>query len=140
MKSENLIILVGNVGKDIELKYTSGGTAVAKFTMATNERYKDKSGAWQDRTEWHNVTCWGRLAEIVSEYVQKGRTLYVKGKLRTDSWDDKESGHKRYMTYINASDVILLGNGNSNGASDPSGAADEEPEFASAGAGETWPF
>ena len=110
-KSENLVILVGNLGKDPELKHTQGGTAVAKFTLATNDRYKDKDNNWQDRVEWHNITCWGRTAEIAAEYLKKGRPVYVKGSLRTDSWDDKTSGQKRYQTYINASDLVLLGGG-----------------------------
>lgn len=108
-KSVNKVILIGNLGKDPEVKYTPQGTAVAKFTLATNERFKDKSGEWQDRTEWHNITCWARLAEIAGEYLKKGRSVYVEGSLRTDSWDDKQSGQKRYMTYVNASDLVLLG-------------------------------
>ena len=103
-KSVNKVILIGNLGKDPELKHTSSGTAVAKFTLATNERFKDKDGNWQDRTEWHNITCWARLAEIASEYLKKGS-------LRTQSWDDKQSGQKRYQTYVNASDLVLLGGG-----------------------------
>ena len=111
--SVNKVILIGNLGKDPELKHTSGGTAVAKFTLATNERFKDKAGNWQDRTEWHNITCWARLAEIASEYLKKGRSVYIEGSLRTDSWDDKQSGQKRYQTYVNASDLVLLGGGRS---------------------------
>ena len=110
-KSVNKVILIGNLGKDPELKHTSGGTAVAKFTIATNDRFKDKDGNFQDRTEWHNITCWARLAEIASEYLKKGRSVYVEGSLRTDSWDDKQTGQKRYQTYINASDLVLLGGG-----------------------------
>ena len=110
-KSVNKVILIGNLGKDPELKHTSGGTAVAKFTLATNDRFKDKDGNWQDRTEWHIVTCWARLAEIASEYLKKGRTVYIEGSLRTDSWDDKQTGTKRYQTYVNASDLVLLGGG-----------------------------
>ena len=113
-KSVNKVILIGNLGKDPELKHTSGGTAVAKFSLATNDRYKDKDGEWQDRTEWHNVTAWARLAEIASEYLKKGRSVYIEGSLRTDSWDDKQSGAKRYSTYINASDLVLLGGGEGN--------------------------
>jgi single-strand DNA-binding protein len=112
-KSVNKVILIGNLGKDPELKHTSGGTAVAKFTLATNERFKDKDGNWQDRTEWHNITCWARLAEIASEYLKKGRSVYIEGSLRTDSWDDKQTGQKRYQTYINANDLVLLGGGRS---------------------------
>ncbi len=142
-KSENLVILVGNLGKDPELKHTQGGTAVAKFTLATNDRYKDKDNNWQDRVEWHNITCWGRTAEIAAEYLKKGRTVYVKGSLRTDSWYDKQTGQKRYITYVNVSDLILLGSGNvkSEGvATDSGGSASDEPEFASASQGEEWPF
>jgi single-strand DNA-binding protein len=110
-KSVNKVILIGNLGKDPELKHTSGGTAVAKFTLATNDRFKDKDGNFQDRTEWHNITCWARLAEIASEYLKKGRAVYIEGSLRTDSWDDKQTGAKRYQTYVNASDLVLLGGG-----------------------------
>ena len=88
-KSVNKVILIGNLGKDPEVKYTPQGTAVAKFSLATNERYKDKAGEWQDRTEWHNLVAWARTAEIVGEYLKKGRTVYVEGSLRTSSWDDK---------------------------------------------------
>ena len=108
-KSVNKVILIGNLGKDPEVKFTPGGTAVAKFSLATNERYKDKAGEWQDRTEWHNIVAWQRLAEIVGEYVKKGSKLYVEGRLQTSSWDDKESGQKKYKTEIIAQDVVLLG-------------------------------
>jgi single-strand DNA-binding protein len=114
-KSVNKVILIGNLGKDPEVKYTPQGTAVAKFTLATNERFKDKSGEWQDRTEWHNITAWARLAEIAGEYLKKGRTVYIEGSLRTDSWEDKQTGQKRYSTYINASDLVLLGGGREGG-------------------------
>ena len=129
-KSVNKVILIGNLGKDPEVKYTPSGTAVAKFSLATNERYKDKSGAWQDRTEWHNIVAWQRLAEIVGEYVKKGGKVYIEGRLQTSSWDDKESGQKRYKTEVIASDLVLLsgrgdgeheGGGRARGAS--SGAA-----------------
>jgi single-strand DNA-binding protein len=108
-KSVNKVILIGNLGKDPEIKYTPGGTAVAKFSLATNERYKDKSGEWQDRTEWHNIVAWQRLAEIIGEYVNKGGKLYVEGRLQTSSWDDKESGQKKYRTEVVAQSVVLLG-------------------------------
>ena len=107
-KSVNKVILIGNLGKDPELKHTSGGTAVANFTLATNERFKDKDGNWQDKTEWHNITCWARLAEIASEYLKKGRSVYVEGRLQTRSWEDKQRT-KRYTTEIVASDLVLLG-------------------------------
>jgi single-strand DNA-binding protein len=108
-KSVNKVILVGNVGKDPEVKYTPSGVALAKFSLATNERFKDKSGEWQDRTEWHNVLAWQRLAEIVGEYVHKGDKLYIEGKLQTSSWEDRQSGDKKFRTEIVARDIVLLG-------------------------------
>jgi single-strand DNA-binding protein len=110
-KSVNKVILLGHLGKDPEVKYTPAGTAVAKFSIATNERYKDKEGNWQDRTEWHNIVAWQRLAEIAGEYLKKGRQVYIEGRLQTRSWDDKESGQKKYMTEIVANDLVLLGGG-----------------------------
>ncbi|HZI57480.1 MAG TPA: single-stranded DNA-binding protein [Verrucomicrobiae bacterium] len=108
-KSVNKVILVGNLGKDPEVKYTPSGTPVAKFSLATNERYKDKGGEWQDRTEWHNIVAWQRLAEIVGEYVKKGSKIYIEGRLQTSSWEDKQSGEKKYRTEVVASDLVLLG-------------------------------
>jgi single-strand DNA-binding protein len=108
-KSLNRVQLIGNLGKDPEIKYTPQGTAVAKLTIATNERFKDKSGEWQDRTEWHNVVLWQRLAEIAGEYLKKGGKVYIEGRLQTRSWDDKQTNQKKYMTEVVASDLILLG-------------------------------
>lgn len=108
MKSVNKVILIGNLGKDPEVKYTPQGTPVAKFSLATNERYKDKEGNWQDRTEWHNIVLWQRLAEIAGEYLKKGSKVYIEGRIRTDSWDDKQSGQKKYMTQIVGHDIVLL--------------------------------
>ena len=107
-KSVNKVILLGNVGKDPEIRSTGGGTMVANFTLATSDRQKDASGNWQDRTEWHNLVAFTRLAEIVRDYVKKGSKLYVEGKIRTRSWDDKESGQKRYRTEIIVNDLSLL--------------------------------
>jgi single-strand DNA-binding protein len=109
MKSVNKVILVGNLGKDPEIKYTPQGKPIAKFSLATNERYKDKEGQWQDRTEWHNIVLWERLAEIAGEYLKKGGKVYIEGRIRTDSWDDKQTGQKKYMTNIIGSDIVLLG-------------------------------
>ena len=108
-KSVNKVILVGNLGKDPEVKYTPTGVPVAKFSLATNERFKDKGGEWQDRTEWHNIVAWQRLAEIVGEYVKKGSKVYIEGRLQTSSWEDKQSGEKKYRTEIIAHDLVLLG-------------------------------
>jgi single-strand DNA-binding protein len=109
MKSVNKVILIGNLGKDPEVKYTPSGTPVAKLALATNERFKDKSGEWQDRTEWHNVVLWQRLAEIAGEYLKKGSKVYIEGRLQTRSWDDKNTNQKRYMTEVVANDLVLLG-------------------------------
>jgi single-strand DNA-binding protein len=108
-KSVNKVILIGNLGKDPELRATPSGTPVAKFTLATNDRYKDKEGQWQDRTEWHNITAWARTAEIAGEYLKKGSKVYIEGSLRTHSWDDKQTGQKKYMTEIVVNDLVLLG-------------------------------
>ena len=114
-KSVNKVILIGNLGKDPEVKYTPSGTAIAKFSLATNERYKDKAGEWQDRTEWHNIVAWQRTAEIAGEYLKKGRSVYIEGRLQTRSWEDKTSGQKKYMTEIVANDLVLLGGGRGEG-------------------------
>jgi single-strand DNA-binding protein len=109
MKSVNKVILIGNLGKDPEVKYTPSGAAVAKLTLATNERFKDKGGEWQDRTEWHNVVLWQRLAEIAGEYLKKGSKVYIEGRLQTRSWEDKNTNQKKYMTEVVANDLVLLG-------------------------------
>ncbi len=132
-KSVNKVILVGNLGKDPEVKYTPSGTAVAKFSLATNERYKDKNGEWQDRTEWHNIVAWQRTAEIAGEYLKKGRTVYVEGRLRTDSWDDKETGQKKYRTEIVVENLVLLGGGRGEGDEAGGGSSRGYTRSASAG-------
>jgi single-strand DNA-binding protein len=109
MKSVNKVILLGNLGKDPELKYTPSGTAVAKFSLATSSRYKDKNEQWQDQTEWHNVVAWARLAEIAGEYLKKGSKVYIEGRLQTRSWEDKNTNQKKYMTEVVANDLVLLG-------------------------------
>jgi single-strand DNA-binding protein len=119
-KSVNKVILIGNLGKDPEVKYSQGGVPVARFSLATNERFKDKEGQWQDRTEWHNIVAFQRTAEIAGEYLKKGGKCYIEGRLQTRSWDDKDSGQKKYMTEIIANDLVLL-SGRSEGAGDDSG-------------------
>jgi single-strand DNA-binding protein len=121
MKSVNKVILVGNLGKDPEVKYTPQGTPVAKITIATGDRYKDKDGNWQDRpTEWHNVVLWQRMAEIAGQYLKKGNKVYIEGRLQTHSWDDKQTGQKKYMTEIIANDLVLMG-GRGEGGGDYAG-------------------
>lgn len=99
MAGLNKVILVGNLGKDPEVRHLEGGTAVANFSLATSESFKDKSGQRVEQTEWHNIVVWRGLAEAAEKYLKKGMTIYLEGKLRTRSWDDKE-GHKRYITEI----------------------------------------
>src|SRR5579875_2157480 len=107
-RSVNKAILVGNVGKDPEIKFLPSGQAVANLTLATSERFKDKSGEWQDRTEWHNLVAYQRTAEIIRDYVKKGSKLYVEGRLQTSSREDKTTGQKRYKTEIIVNDLSLL--------------------------------
>ena len=107
-KSVNKVILVGNVGKDPEVRYSQSGTPAANFSLATNEGFKDLNDEWQERTEWHSIVAWQRLAEIVGEYVAKGSKLYVEGKLQTTSWEDWQSGERKYRTEIVARDLLLL--------------------------------
>jgi single-strand DNA-binding protein len=129
-RSINKAILVGNVGKDPDVKFLPSGMAVANFTLATSERFKDKSGEFQERTEWHNLTAYQRLAEIVRDYVRKGSKLYVEGRIQTRSWDDKETNQKRYRTEIVVNDLVLLsgrGEGDSGGPSRSSSSYDQRP-------------
>ena len=107
-KSLNKVMLIGNLGKDPEVSYTASGIAVAKFSIATNERWKDNDGNFQERTEWHAIVAWRKLAEICGQYLKKGSKVYLEGKLQTRSWDDKNSGAKRYTTEVIADDMIML--------------------------------
>ena len=108
MAGVNKVILVGNLGKDPEVRYLDGGVAVANFPLATTETYKDKTGNRVDQTEWHNVVLWRGLAEITEKYLKKGSQVYIEGKLRTRSYDDKD-GIKRYTTEIVAENMTRLG-------------------------------
>jgi single-strand DNA-binding protein len=110
-KGVNKVLLLGNVGKDPEIRATAGGTQVASFTLATADRAKDAQGNWADKTEWHNLVAFNRTAEIVRDYVKKGTQLYIEGKIQTRSWDDKESGQKKYRTEILVNELTLLGGG-----------------------------
>lgn len=108
-KGVNKVLLLGNVGKDPEIRSTTGGTLVASFSLATADRQKDQQGNWQDKTEWHNLVAFSRTAEIIRDYVKKGSQLYIEGKIQTRSWDDKESGQKKYRTEILVNELTLLG-------------------------------
>ncbi len=103
----NKVILLGNVGRDPELRYTQNGTAVCNFSLATTERAKI-GGEWQDRTEWHSIVAWGRLAETCSNYLAKGSQVYIEGRLRTRKWEDRE-GNTRYQTEVVADSMVLVG-------------------------------
>jgi single-strand DNA-binding protein len=108
--SVNKVILVGHLGKDPEIRSTPSGVQTARFSVATTESWKDKStGQRQEKTEWHNVVAWDKLASICGEYLQKGKLVYVEGRLQTRSWDDKQTGQKKYMTEIKADNVTMLG-------------------------------
>ena len=138
MKSVNKVILVGLVGHDPEVKYTASGIPVGRFSLAANERFKDKTGI-QDRTEWHNIVVWRKLAEIVGESVGQGSHLYIEGKLQTTSWEDRHSLEKKYWTEIVANDLVLLGSRETGNGALPAGSDEAEkakPTARAAGAPE----
>ena len=108
-KGVNKVFLLGNVGKDPEIRATAGGMQVASFSLATAERAKGQDGQWTDKTEWHNIVCFQRTAEVVRDYVKKGSQVLIEGKIQTRSWDDKASGEKKYKTEILCNELTLLG-------------------------------
>jgi single-strand DNA-binding protein len=135
MVGVNKVILIGNLGKDPELRYTPAGQPVATFSLATTERWTDKSGQRQDRTEWHNIVAWGKLGELVNQYLKKGRSAYIEGRISTRSWDDKD-GNKRYKTEIVASQIQFLGaTGQSSGGAADSGIDQSMPDYDMRGPG-----
>jgi len=141
MASVNKVILVGNLGRDPELRYTQNGSAVTNFTLATNEKWRDKDGNNQERTEWHRIVVWGRSAENCAQYLQKGSPVFIEGRLQTREWEDKE-GNKRNTTEINALSVQFLGGrGGSGGSGRGSAAGDPGPSDADEGPpGDDIPF
>jgi len=110
--SVNKVILIGNLGKDPEVRHTASGSAVCNFSIATAEKWKDKGGNANERTEWHKIVAWGKLAELCGEYLSKGRQVFVEGKLQTNDWEDKE-GNKRTQAEVFANSVVFLGGGES---------------------------
>jgi len=129
----NKVILVGNLGRDPEVRSTPSGQSVAEFTLATNRKWKDRDGNRQEQTEWHRIICWGRQAEVAGQYLTKGKQIYVEGRIQTSSWDDKQSGEKRYKTEIICDNFQMLGRrddsggmgyGQQQGAPAPSAVAD----------------
>ena len=133
MASVNKVILIGNLGRDPELRYTQSGQAVANFTLATTERFSNREGERQERTEWHRIVAWGRTAELCAQYLAKGRSVYIEGRLQTREWEDKE-GQKRRTTEITAQTVQFLG-GRGGGAGGPSGSEPSGPSFDEGGNG-----
>ena len=107
-KSLNKVMLIGNLGRDPEVRYTASSVAVATFSIATNESWQDQDGNTQERTEWHNIVTWRKLAEICHQYLRKGSKVYIEGRIQTRSYDDKNTGVKKYMTEIVASNLIML--------------------------------
>ena len=108
MSGLNKIMLIGRLGKDPEVRYSNGGDPVATFSLATSENWTDKRGEKQERTEWHNIVAWRRLAEICQQYLKKGSKVYIEGRIETRSWDDASTGQKKYMTEIIADQMIML--------------------------------
>ncbi len=124
-RSVNKVILIGNLGKDPELRYAPSGSAVASFSLATSEQWKDQEGNPQERTSWHNIVVWGKLAEIAAEYLKKGRKVYLEGRLQYRDYETKD-GTKRYITEVVVNDLVMLGSPRQEGA--------EKEENTSAGA------
>ena len=127
----NKVVLVGRLGQDPKLKYTNSGAAVCTFSVATNDSYTNGSGERVDTTEWHNIVVWGRLAEICSEYISKGRQVYLEGQLQTRSWEDRD-GKTTYKTEVKARDVVFLDGSPSRSSSTASHQAVREPVDAEA--------
>jgi len=137
MGSVNKVILVGNLGRDAELRYTPGGAPVATLNMATTEVWNDKtSGQKQEKTEWHRIVLWGKSAESLSEYLTKGKQIYVEGRLQTRKWQDKD-GHDKYTTEIRGDRIVLLGGGGGGGGTAGGGRAQQRGAGAGAAAGAT---
>jgi len=124
MAGVNKVILIGNLGKDPELRYTPNGQPVASFSLATTERWNDKNNQKQEKTEWHNIVVWGKLGELANQYLKKGRPAYIEGRITTRSWDDRD-GNKKYRTEIIANQIQFLGS--SQGGADAAAASDAPP-------------
>jgi len=136
MSGVNKVILVGHLGNDPEIRYTQGGTPVGNFRLATTERWMNKNGERGERTEWHRVVVWGKLAEICSEYLSKGKQVYIEGRLQTRQWQDKD-GNSRYTTEVTANNMVMLGKaGDRVEVGAPPNHSDSPPEDVSVGGGQ----
>jgi len=132
MASVNKVILIGNLGSDPEVKYTPSGSAVANFNIATNESWTSKDGKKEERTEWHKIVVWNKLAELCGEYLSKGRPIYIEGRLQTREWNDKD-GNKRYTTEVVAQTIQFLGGPMGDREARPAGNRGSRPAAASSG-------
>ncbi len=141
MAGLNKVILIGNLGRDPELRYTANGQPVANFTLATTESWTNKSGEREQRTEWHRIVTWGRLAEICGEHLNKGKQVYVEGRLQTREWEDRE-GNKRKTTEVTANQVLMLGRRGDGpgGPSSPPDAPEDSPPDSNPGGSDDIPF
>jgi single-strand DNA-binding protein len=136
-KSLNKVMLIGHVGKDPEVRFTGSGTPVASFSLATNESWKDAEGNLQERTDWHNIIAWKKLAEICGEWLKKGSKVYIEGRIQTRDYEDKNTGAKKYITEIIASTMIMLSDNRNAGAAPAEGSA---PSKAAAASNDDLPF
>jgi single-strand DNA-binding protein len=131
----NKVILVGNLGRDPEVRSTPSGQPVASFTLATSRKWKDKNGQKQEQTEWHQIVCWGRQAEVAGQYLTKGKQIYVEGRLQTRSWDDRQSGEKRYRTEVICENFQMLGSRGGGGGGEYDGPGGPGPSGGGGGGG-----
>jgi single-strand DNA-binding protein len=141
----NKVILVGNLGRDPEIRTTPSGQTLAKFSIATSRKWKDRDGNRQEATEWHNIVCWGRQAEVAGQFLTKGKQIFLEGRLQTDSWEDKESGKKMYRTEVVCENFQMLGgrgDGGGGGSSQqaPRSAPPESGGFDAGGEDDDIPF
>ena len=137
----NKVILVGNLGRDPEMRTTPSGQTLAKFSVATTRRWKDRDGNRQEATEWHNVVCWGRQAEVAGQFLTKGKQVYLEGRLQTDSWEDRESGKKMYRTEVVCENFQMLGSrGDGSGQQGPRSAPPADGNFDAAAEDDDIPF
>jgi single-strand DNA-binding protein len=132
----NKVILVGNLGRDPEIRSLPSGQPVANFSLATSRRWKDREGNRQEKTEWHNIVCYGKQAEIAGQYLTKGKQIFVEGRIETRSWDDKQTGEKKYRTEIICDNFQMLGSaGGGRGGGGAQASHDEEPSYGGGGSG-----
>ena|SRR5947209_7610569 len=124
MAGINKVIIVGNLGRDPEMRYTSSGTPVTSFSVAVSRRWSGQDGEQREETEWFNVVCWNKLAEISNQYLQKGKQVFIEGRLRTRSWDDQQTGEKKYRTEVIANEMQMLGQRGDQGDSGPGRSSD----------------